>query len=133
MQITVTIRGEPDVAPYSKRFLFDRPDDEAFAASCDRIKKALERRQRININEALLLFSGLIVSSVMGGRTHDEIREEVAAALSAEQVMIGVPEMLQGLYFELATGGRRFTISIRRPIRAEGRDAAGRGGGSACL
>lgn len=116
MRITITIKGEPDVLPYTKRFQFQKPDDEVFIASCEKIKNMLDAQQKININDTLLLLSALIVSSIIDGKDRSIIRKEISSSLSAEQVMIGVPEMLHMLDFEVILGDRRFMIAISRPI-----------------
>ena len=114
MQITITIHGEPDLLPYKKRFQFQKPDDEVFVASCEKIKKMLARHQKININETLLLFAGFVVSHIMEGK-EGTASQEALSILSAEQVMMGVPEMLQRLDFEVALD-KKYTVSIHRPI-----------------
>ena len=129
MRITVTVRGEPDVRPYKKRFQFQEPDDEVFVASHRKIKGMLDRQQRININDALLLFAAFVVSSVTEGKDAGRIIEEAASILSPQQVMIGVPEMLRGLDFEIVMGGQTHAVSIDRPIPAQYFTAA-RGGQS---
>ena len=116
MQITVTIRGEPDVLPYTKKFEFQGPEDEVFVASYCRVKDMLARQQKININEALLLFSAFVVSAMQQKKPDSQIKKEIGSILSAEQVMIGVPEMLQSMDFDITVNGRRFGISITRPI-----------------
>lgn len=115
MEITVTVHGEPDVLPYTKRFQFQNTDDRIFIASCEKIRKMLERQQKININETLLLFSAFVVSSMKDGNGESRIKEEASSLLSPDQVMIGVPEMLRRLDFEIILE-KAFTVSIYRPI-----------------
>lgn len=115
MQITITVHGEADILPYEKRFQFQSPEDEVFIASCEKIKKMLNRHQKININETLLLFSAFVVASIKEKRSESKIKEEAPSILSPDQVMIGVPEMLQRLDFEIVLE-ETFTISISRPI-----------------
>ncbi len=130
MRITITVRGEPDVMPYTKNFQFDGPDDAAFLAACDRVGCMLGRRQRINVNDALLLFSAFVVSSLREGKDGGRIGREAASILSPGQVMIGVPEMLQGLDFEVVMAGERFTVSLSRPIPATHGESPLDGGGA---
>lgn len=115
MQITITVHGEPDILPYKKRFQFQSPEDVAFVASCQKIKEMLNRQQKININEALLLFSAFVVASIKERKSKSMIKEKASSVLSADQVMIGVPEMLQRLDFEVVFE-ETFTVSISRPI-----------------
>ena len=116
MQITITIHGEPDVLPYTKRFQFQKPDDKVFIVSCEKIKKTLERQQKININNALLLFAAFVVSSIREGKNQSRIKKEASSILSSEQVMIGVPETLRRLDFEVIMENKKFTVSISQPI-----------------
>lgn len=76
----------------------------------------LRRQQRININEAILLFLAFAVSSVKERKGRRQIRKEASSMLSPEQVMIGVPEMLRRLDFRIVLGDKKFTISLSRPI-----------------
>lgn len=115
MKITITVHGEPDVLPYTKRFQFQGTDDTVFVASCEKVKKMLDRQQKININEALLLFSAFVVSSIREGKGENGIKEEASSVLSPDQVMIGVPEMLRRLDFEVILE-KAFTVSINSPI-----------------
>ncbi len=115
MQITITIHGEPDILPYKKRFRFQKPDDEIFIASCEKIQKMQTLQQKININETLLLFAGFVVSYIMEGKTANRTRQDASSILSAGQVMIGVPEMLQRLDFEVILD-KKYTVSLYRPI-----------------
>ena len=115
MQITITVHGEPDVLPYEKRFHFQSSEDEVFVASCEKIKKMLDRQQKININEALLLFSAFVVAAIKEKKSKNRIKEEALSVLSSDQVMIGVPEMLQRLDFEVVLK-ETFTVSISSPI-----------------
>ena len=115
MKITVTIHGESDIPPYTKIFEFQGVKDVALVASCERIKKMLECGQRININETLLLLSAFVASSIEGKNTNTII-QGVSAMLSENQVMVGVPEMLQRLDFKIVLK-ESFEISIDKPIR----------------
>lgn len=125
MQVTITVHGDPDTLPYTRRFDFQGRDDEVLAASCKRITDMLEAGQRININETLLLLAASVMSSASsmppaGGRARDADAGRHMPLLSADQVMIGVPEMLQRLDFEVRVGGRRFVTHMDRPIPPDG-------------
>lgn len=116
MHAVITAGGEPGGAPYVKRFQFDDPADVVFAASCQKIREELRGGRRININGALLLFLEFVVSSVTDRADAGQIRDGASSLLSPDQVMIGVPELLARIDFEVAAYGRKFAVSIDRPI-----------------
>lgn len=116
MHAVIIARGEPGGEPYVKRFQFGDPDDGVFAASCQKIRGELQGRRRININGALLLFLEFVASSMKDRAGADQIRDGASSLLSPDQVMIGVPEMLARVDFEVTAHGRKFTVSIDRPI-----------------
>lgn len=113
MQVTATIHGELDVSPYKKIFQFN---ESVFTSSYNKIKKVLEHQQRININETLLLFSAFVILSVIEGKSQSIIKKEMSQILSVNQVMIGVPQMLQKIIFDVIVKNKTLTISINQPI-----------------
>lgn len=65
------------------------------------IKEKLNGNLKININETILAFSALIVSELRNGKSIEHIQKNASCLLAPEQVMIGVPETLQKMYFEI--------------------------------
>jgi urease subunit gamma len=65
------------------------------------IKDRLDKNLKININEAILMYSAFIVSELRDGRLIEQIQKNASNLLSPEQVMIGVPETLRKMSFEV--------------------------------
>lgn len=117
--IKITVRGEPDVSPFTRTFQYSsKTDEEIFANLINMVKDKLDRNLRININEAITAFSALVVSDLKGGKSIEQIQKNASALLKPEQVMIGVPETLQQMSFEvtLDDGNKRLVV-LDTPIR----------------
>lgn len=117
--IKITVKGEPDVSPFTRTFQYSsKTDEEIFANLINMVKDKLDRNLRININEAITAFSALVVSDLKGGKSIEQIQKNASALLKPEQVMIGVPETLQQMSFEvtLDDGNKRLVV-LDTPIR----------------
>ncbi len=81
-------------------------------------KDRLDRNLKININEAILVYSAFIVSELRDGKPIEQIQKNASYLLSPEQVMIGVPETLRKMSFEvmLDDGYMKFIV-LNTPIR----------------
>lgn len=117
--IKITVKGEPDVSPFTRTFQYSsKTDEEIFANLISMVKDKLDRNLRININEAITAFSALVVSELKDGKSIEQIQKNASALLKPEQVMIGVPETLQQMSFEvtLDDGNKRLVV-LDTPIR----------------
>jgi urease subunit gamma len=117
--IKITVKGEPDVSPFTRTFQYSsKTDEEIFANLISMVKDKLDRNLRININEAITAFSALVVSELKGGKSIEQIQKNASSLLKPEQVMIGVPETLQQMSFEvtLDDGNKRLVV-LDTPIR----------------
>jgi urease subunit gamma len=82
------------------------------------IKDRLDRNLKININESITVYSAFIVSELRDGRSIEQIQKNVSHLLSPEQVMIGVPETLRKMSFEvMLDDGYMKLIVLNTPIR----------------
>ena len=120
MRIAVTAaEAGPHAAPIRRVFEYEGLDDEVLAASAARIRDMLARGMRLNVNDALLLFAVYVASSIGDGRDAGRIAGEARGMLEPHNVMVGVPEMLCSMRFEVemdGLGGRGASVSIDRPI-----------------
>ena len=117
MIVRVTARGDPDAIPLIKTFRYESRTDEVFLASVRHVAGLLEKGVRININQVMLLFVARVVESLGGGRRRGEAAEDLRGMVAADQVMIGVPEMVRVLEFEVAMGGGdTVRLTARTPI-----------------
>lgn len=102
IHIELTVKGEPDVSPFTRTYQYSsKADEKIFANSVAMIKNRLERNLKININEAITVYSEFIVSELREGKSIEQIQKNVSRLLSPEQVMIGVPETLRTMSFEV--------------------------------
>jgi urease gamma subunit len=100
--IKITVKGEPDTFPFTKVYQYSsKSDEEIFVNSAIMIKDRLDKNLKININEAILMYSAFIVSELRDGRLIEQIQKNASNLLSPEQVMIGVPETLRKMSFEV--------------------------------
>jgi len=82
------------------------------------IKDRLDRDLKININEAITVYSAFIVSELRDGKPIEQIQKNVSHLLSPEQVMIGVPETLRKMSFEVILDDNLVKlIVLNTPIR----------------
>ncbi|HEY8111231.1 MAG TPA: urease subunit gamma [Candidatus Nitrosotenuis sp.] len=82
------------------------------------IKDRLDRNLKININEAITVYSAFIVSELRTGKSIEQIQTNASCLLSPEQVMIGVPETLRTMSFEVTLDEEPMkTIVLNTPIQ----------------
>ena len=81
-------------------------------------KDRLDKNLKININEAILVYSSFIVSKLRDGIPIEQIQKNASQLLGPEQVMIGVPETLRTMSFEvmLDDGCMKFIV-LNTPIQ----------------
>jgi urease subunit gamma len=102
IHIKITVKGEPDVSPFTRTYQYSsKADEEIFANSVIMIKDRLGKNLKININEAITVYSAFIVSELRDGKSIEQIQTNAYCLLSPEQVMIGVPETLRTISFEV--------------------------------
>jgi len=119
IHIKITVKGEPDVSPFTSIFQYStKTDEEIFINSAIMIKDRLSRNLKININEAIVVYSALIVSELRDGKSIEQIQKNISCLLNPEQVMIGVPETLRKISFEVTLDDDSMNlIVLNTPIR----------------
>ncbi|AJZ76252.1 urease subunit gamma [Candidatus Nitrosotenuis cloacae] len=117
--IKITVKGEPDVSPFTRTFQYSsKADEQIFTNLISMVKDKLDRNLRININEAITVFSALVVSELKGGKSIEQIQKNASILLNPEQVMIGVPETLQQMSFEITLDDNtKRLIVLNTPIK----------------
>lgn len=117
IKIKATIKGEADVPPFSKLFEYDTNSEKIFFNGLKIIKNRLSQNLKININETLMFFCGLITQQSREGKLTSEIVNSLSKTLTPEKVMIGVPESIRTITFEVNIDDKPTnTISIAEPI-----------------
>ena len=117
IRLKTTVRGEPDVPPFTK--VFDS-DEEIFFSSSDMVQEKIKRNMKINANEALITYCSYVVKSERAGKHDGEIKRGAAKILSTDSVMIGVPETLQDITFEMIDDKVARKIVIKHPTPISG-------------
>jgi len=117
--IKITVKGEPDTFPFTKVYQYSsKSDEEIFIRSAIMTKDRLDKNLKININEAILMYSAFIVSELRDGRLIEQIQKNASNLLSPEQVMIGVPETLRKMSFEVMLDNESMKfIILNTPIQ----------------
>jgi urease subunit gamma len=82
------------------------------------IKDRLSRNLKININEAITIYSAFIVSELRSGKSIEQIQKNASFLLGPEQVMIGVPETMRKISFEVTLDDNSMKlIVLNTPIQ----------------
>ena len=117
--IKITVKGEPDVSPFTRIYQYStKTDEEVFVNLITMIKDRIKKNLKININEVITVFSDLIVSELRNGKTIEEIQKNASRLLSPEQVMIGVPETLRKISFDVTLDDKPMNlIVLNTPIK----------------
>ena len=117
IKIKAIIKGEEDIPPISKLFEYDTNSEKIFFNGLKIIQTRLSQNLKININETLMLFCGLITQQVREGKLNSEIVNSLSKMLTPEKVMIGVPESIRLISFEVSIDDKPTkTFSIIEPI-----------------
>ncbi len=117
IKIKAIIKGEEDVQTFSKLFEYDTNSEKIFFNGLKIIKTRLFQNLKININETLMIFCGVITHQIREGKSNSEIVDSLSKILTPENVMIGVPESLRKISFEASIDDKHpKTISIEEPI-----------------
>jgi urease gamma subunit len=100
--IKATVKGEPDTSPFTQTFLYaDKSDEQVFSNSVEMIKEKLDKNLRININESLIIYCAYIVNELRARKPVKVIEKNAQKILPTSKVMIGVPETLRKISFEV--------------------------------
>ena len=109
--------GEADMPPLTKTFQDDSKSENIFLSSINLIKTRLAKNLRINLNETLLVYCAYIVNELRCGKSIVSITNNAKKILSTDNVMIGVPESIRKLSFDvLLDNNPKVTITLDEPI-----------------
>jgi len=100
--VKVMVKGEPDTAPFKHTFFYaDKSDEQLFYNSVNMIKEKLDENLKININESLVIYSAYVIGKLRSNETIIVIERNAQKILPPDKVMIGVPESLRKIIFEV--------------------------------
>jgi urease gamma subunit len=98
----ITVKGEPDTQPLTKDFRFDGEMDlKVLSHSVKKITDKLSKGARINVNEVLLIYLDYLIIGFESNLLVNDMMVHVSTLLSNKQVMIGVPESLREITFDI--------------------------------
>jgi urease gamma subunit len=102
IDVKVTVKGEPDTAPIRHTFFYaDESDEELFYNSVNMINEKLDKNLKININESLVVYCAYVIDKLRANETISVIERNAQKILPPDEVMIGVPESLRKIVFEV--------------------------------
>ncbi len=96
----MTVKGESDLS-FTKLFEFRNKDDVIFHNVVELIKEKLSKNLKLNVNEVLLTYCVHIVSEIRSNKSELEIVNNSSKILTRENVLIGVPETLREIIFDI--------------------------------
>ena len=116
--MTVTVKGEPDTAPFTRIYQFyNKTDYIILSNSIKTINNKLSRKMKININETLYIYLKYLIDQLRSHKKRNEIIKNASKLLTPDQVMIGVPESLRKINFNIKLEStQRLRITIKEPI-----------------
>jgi len=101
IKIKAIIKGEEDIPLISKLFEYDTNSEKIFFNGLKIVQTRLSQNLKININETLMLFCGLITQQLRKGKSNSEIADSLSKMLTPDKVMIGVPESIRMISFKI--------------------------------
>src|SRR5688572_507841 len=102
IDIKVLVRGEIDTPPFVRLFQYpDKEEESIFFNTVASIKKKIGRGLKINANETLAIFCAYVIEQIRDNKSLDQIENAAQDILSSDQVMIGVPETLREMSFNV--------------------------------
>lgn len=102
IDIRVLVRGEIDTPPFVRVFQYpDKEEESIFYNSVAAIKKKIGKSLKINANETLAIFCEYVIEQIRDNKSQDQIENAAQDILSSDQVMIGVPETLREISFNV--------------------------------
>ena len=124
--VKAVIKGEDDTPPFIRLFEYpDQSDELIFFNSVKMIKEKLSKNLKININECLMIYCAYIIEELHTNKSISSIEENATKVLSVNQVMIGVPESLRKITFEVKldidndnnnNNSHKHIVEMREPI-----------------
>ena len=122
IDVKVTVQGEPDTVPFTRIFRFyNKADYTILSKLIKSINDKLSKDMRINLNETLYIYLNYIIKELRLHRKTNEMITNASTLLTPDKVMIGVPESLRKISFNvLMPNSQRLKIIIKEPISTSG-------------
>ena len=122
IDVTVIVQGDPDTAPITRIFRFcNKADYIILSKVIKSINDKLSKYMKINLNETLYIYLNYIINELRLHRKTNEMITNASTLLTPDQVMIGVPESLRKISFNLVMPNSQILkITIKEPISTTG-------------
>jgi len=115
--INAFVKGDPDVPPITPKFEYDSSSEKIFVNGVNIIKNRLANNLRINLYETLMVYCAYVVSELRSGKTVSSIQDNANRVLSPDKVMIGVPESIRKIVFDvIIDDGPKEIVTFVEPI-----------------
>jgi urease gamma subunit len=102
IQIKIQFKGEPDIpSSYLSFEYIDNIDEITFYNLVNIIQRKLSRNLKINLYETLVIYSSYIIGELRSKKPIIDIQKNAKKLLLADNVMIGVPNMLRRIIFQV--------------------------------
>ncbi|SLN62028.1 urease subunit gamma [Oceanibacterium hippocampi] len=92
-------------------------DKLLIAMAAEVARKRLARGVRLNYPEAIALISDYVVEGARDGRSVADLMEAGAAVIRRDQVMEGIPEMIEEVQVEATFPDGTKLVTVHHPIR----------------
>ena len=117
ISIQALVKGEPDITPFTKLFDFSDNDEPIFLNVIEMVRDKLSRKLKLNVQEVLLVFCDYLVSEIRAKKSDSTIIENSSKILTRDDVLIGVPETLRDITFNITIDNfPKRTIQFVKPI-----------------
>ncbi len=80
-------------------------------------RNRLARGVKLNHPEAIAIISDFVVEGAREGRTVADLMEAGAEVITAEQCMVGIPEMIHSIQVEATFPDGTKLVTVHNPIR----------------
>ena len=119
--VKAVIKGEDDIPPFIRLFEYpDKSDESIFFDAIKMINEKLARNLKINVNECLMIYCAYVIEQLHTDNSIKSIEENATKVLSVNQVMIGVPETLKKISFEVkfdeTNNVQKQIVNINEPL-----------------
>lgn len=117
ISIQALVKGEPDITPFTKLFEFSDQDEPIFLNVIEMVRNKLSRKLKLNVHEVLLAYCDYLVSEIRAKKSDSSIIENSLKILTCDDVLIGVPETLRDITFNITVDNfLKRTIQFVKPI-----------------
>lgn len=118
--LKIKIEGK-DISPFFRTLnLRDLLDQKIFFNSFESVQKKTQKKIKINLNESILFYCATLITNLLLKKSPEQIQKQLLNLLTPDDVMIGVPQCIENMIFEIDVGDNKWQIvSIKEPIEIQ--------------